>query len=89
MSTALARNSDPETSHAAAEHVDTETLETRVLFALALFQEYGATTHQIAAYLGLSLVTISPRMAPLRRKGKVIDSGVRDNGRTVWQLVAA
>jgi len=86
MSDALARATDPATSHEAAEHVDTETLETRVLFALAIFQ-YGATTHQLAAYLQESLVTVSPRMAPLRRKGKIVDSGMRENGRTVWALV--
>jgi hypothetical protein len=84
MSTASARHTDPETSREAAEHVDTERLEVRVLFALALSP---MTTHQIAAYLRLPVVSVSPRIAPLRRQGKVRDSGIRSQGRSVWALV--
>lgn len=84
MSEAYARSTDPETSHAAAAHIDTETLQTRVLFALAVSP---MTSHQIAAYLRLSLVTVSPRMAPLCRKGLIRDSGLRETGRTIWALV--
>jgi len=45
-----------------------------------------ATSHELAERLGLSLVTVSPRLAPLRRKGLVVEAGRRD-GRTVWRRV--
>lgn len=81
---ALARSTDPVESHIAAAKVETTPLEDRVLFALG---QRPMTTHQLAAYLDLSLVTVSPRLAPLRRKGKVQRSGRTDNGRAVWELV--
>lgn len=73
---ALARLSDPDTSHAAAASIATTHLEARVLAALHRFP-FGATTHELAEAMGMSLVTVSPRMAPLAEKGFVSDSGMR------------
>jgi predicted ArsR family transcriptional regulator len=52
----------------------------------------GLTTHELADVLQLSLVTVSPRMRPLVRRGAVIDSGERRknvSGRAsiVWKAV--
>lgn len=88
--TALARHSDPLTSHAAAAAVDLPALEAAVFGAL---KAHGPmTSFEIAELLRLSLVTVSPRLAPLRDKGLVRDSGVRRAGegrraRTVWEIV--
>lgn len=86
---AYARSSDPQTSHEAAESVRPTELESTVLEALRTFPA-GATSYQIAAALGLSLVTVSPRLRPLVCKGLVVDSGHRARGpsgrsQTVWQ----
>lgn len=79
---AHARRTDPATSHEAAASVDTTTLERLVLNAL---DTWGPMTmHQVATALRLDLVTVSPRFAPLRRKG-LIESIGRDGRRTVWR----
>lgn len=78
-----ARRTDPDTSRSAAARIDGSGLAERVLGALA---DGDATTHELAERLGLSLVTVSPRLAPLRRKGLVVEAGRRD-GRTVWRRV--
>ena len=69
---AAARSSDPGTSHVAAALVNTTRLETIVLTYL---EHNPSTTHEIAAGTGLDLVSISPRIKPLVRKGLVEDSG--------------
>ena len=76
-----ARRADPDTSRAAAARIDGTTLCDRVLAELS---RGDATTHELAARMGLSLVTVSPRLAPLRRAGLVVEAGKRD-GRTVWR----
>ena len=82
---ALARNSDPGTSHAAAATFKPLTLMARIVESLR--HSDGLTTHQIAAALDASLVSVSPRMKPLVQKNVIRDSGRRDQGRIVWQLV--
>lgn len=88
---ALARRSDPATSKEAAASVNTTALEAAVVGAL---KAHGPmTSFEISDVLRLSLVTVSPRIAPLRDKGIVVDSGERrkgDSGRSriVWRLVA-
>jgi predicted ArsR family transcriptional regulator len=80
--TALARATDPATSHEAASKVDARTLSERVLECL---RKHGAgTAHDIAQRLGISLVSVSPRMRPLVEDGKVRACG-RSDGRTVWE----
>lgn len=80
---ALARTTDPTTSSAAAASVDVSKLEQAVLRALRAF---GPTTmHQVAEVLGIGLVSISPRFAPLRRAGRIVAVG-REGKRTLWQV---
>lgn len=78
---ALARNTDPQTSHDAAHRVDTNRLEGMVMRAL----EHGAkNSKEIAEFLGVDKWSISPRMAPLVKKGLVMDSGIRRGKSIVW-----
>lgn len=81
---ALSRSTDPLTSREAAARVPAASLETMVCHALLI--RGPSTSHELADYLSLSLVTVSPRMAPLMRKGKVTVVGRRD-GRQVWSRV--
>lgn len=87
---ALARHTDPATSHIAADSLGNVTsLEQLVLNQLKELKAPGATTFELAALLDLSVITVSPRMAPLRAKGLVRDSGFRARGpsgrfHTIW-----
>lgn len=87
-SVGLARRTDPATAQEAAASVPATDLELLVLTAL---QEGAATTEELARRLDLSLVTVSPRLKPLERKGFVRRAGRRQNvsGRpaTVWEAV--
>lgn len=87
---ALARGSDPATSHEAAASVDTSKLAALIIGAL---EELGApsTTGEIAIRLGYPRDSISPRMKPLAKSGKVRPNGRKLNpsGRAalLWELV--
>ena len=79
------RKDDPETSKEAAK-LDVTELESRV-YGLLRFKP--STTEEIAFSLNKALQSITPRIAPLRRKGFIFDSGVRRKGasgrsRIVW-----
>ena len=84
-----ARKSDPSTSHEAARSVNTTMLEACVYGAL---KAHGPmTSFEVADILRLSLVTVSPRFAPLRDKGLIKDTGRRKTGesgrgRTIWAI---
>jgi hypothetical protein len=85
------RKRDPATSKAAAKTVSVADLEQKVLDALRRHAD-GLTTHQLAEYLDIPLVSVSPRMAPLRAKELVVDSGERRKGPSgvksiVWKVV--
>lgn len=84
--TAHARRTDPATSHAAAAAVSLRVtdLELKVLAALVL--RGASTSHQLAEYMDASLVTISPRMAPLERRGMVKRVGLSSGRRTLWDV---
>lgn len=86
---AYARATDPSTSAAAAASVQVPDLEHQVRLAL-LRCPAGLTSYELADRLGLSVVTVSPRLRPLVGKGLVIDSGERREGdsgrkRIVWK----
>lgn len=83
--TARARRRDPETSRAAANRIDGSALAQQVLHELRM--NGPGTSHELAARLGMSLVTVSPRMKPLEDNNKVRRAGKRD-GRTVWEAIA-
>jgi predicted ArsR family transcriptional regulator len=83
------RNNDPSTSIVAASTLNTSDLENLVVEAIK--NNAPGTTEEIAAWTELSIVTVSPRMRPLERKGIVRRIGKRQNasGRpaTIWGLV--
>ena len=68
------RTNDPETSRDAAR--DVSRLEGEVYAALRTPQ----TAEEVAAALGRPLQSITPRIAPLRRKGFIFDTGIRRPG---------
>jgi DNA-binding MarR family transcriptional regulator len=85
------RHNDPDTAQEAAESIDVTKLESAVLSALGKSVS-GLTVYEIAERLDISLVSASPRLRPLVRKGFVEDSGDRretPSGRRaiVWRLV--
>jgi DNA-binding MarR family transcriptional regulator len=71
MAQGAARTSDPETSHEAANSVDANALEEAVAEVVYRNYSYGATSWEIARTLGMVHQTVSPRLAPLRRKGYI------------------
>jgi predicted ArsR family transcriptional regulator len=87
---ALARYTDPTSSHQAAFQFDAaaESIEQRIVQKL---RSGGMTTHALAATLSLELVTVSQRMKPLVEKGLVRDSGRRAESpsgrkRIIWEI---
>ena len=77
---ALARNTDPATSHAAAESVNVSKLESKVL---GILQNFGPmTAEQVAVTLSMQLPTITPRFAPLLDK-RMIEKCVGCDGETM------
>ena len=97
MTTAHARNSDPATSHLAAESVkDTSELQRRLLI---LFEEYGAKTHeemvelygrQFGPWWPATESSIRTRIADLRDKTLIVERGTKKNKRNrdaiLWDL---
>jgi len=67
---AMARRTDPDTSHIAAVTVDANRLEGFVLSILGQYPD-GLTTREISTLLHSDMVSISPRMKPLEKKGLV------------------
>lgn len=79
------RKDDPDTSKEAAK-LDVSKLEARV-YELLRFKPL--TAEELAFSMNKSLQSITPRIAPLRRKGLIYDSGIRKRGesgrpRIVW-----
>lgn len=76
----MARNSDPDTSQEAAEKVDSAKLEKMVYEVICMYP-FGCTSDQIMKHFPKHGVqTISPRYAPLIRKGLIYDTGERRPG---------
>jgi hypothetical protein len=76
----MARNTDPDTSHEAAEKVDAARLE-RMVYEVICMYPSGCTSDQIMRHFpSHGVQTISPRYAPLLRKGFVYDTGERRLG---------
>jgi hypothetical protein len=73
----LARNTDPKTSHDAAKSIDASRLEQIVLGAFKTAQD-GLTQDELGDTLpNIPLNTLTPRIAPLIRKGYLEVSGRR------------
>ena len=81
---ALARRTDPDTSHVAALTVDANRLERLVA---ALLQEHpdGLIVKEIASLLDIDKWSISPRMKPLEEKGLVQRTADRRDRSIVWK----
>jgi len=73
----LVRRQDPDTSHEAAKKVKTADLERLVYEVIRMFPN-GCTSDQVMKCLpNHGVQTISPRYAPLMRKGLIEDTGER------------
>ena len=85
MTPALARRSDPATSHEAAAQIApaVDGLERAVLAQVVLHGSAGVTMHDVADRLGIPLVSASPRFAPLQRKSQIVAIG-KIQRRTLW-----
>jgi hypothetical protein len=79
-----ARSNDPATSKGKRK---VNKYEQAVLSILnGLYEGQGYTGKQIATLTGHPLNCITPRFAPLRRKGLIKDSGIRRDKQIVWVL---
>lgn len=92
MSHALSRNSDPDTSREAGLSIDVTRLEGIILDKLRRYAAPGATAYELAEALGMSLVSVSPRMRPLVEKRRIVDTGFRVRGaagrnQIIWRAV--
>ena len=73
----LVRRSDPDTSKEAAEKVDTARLEQMVYETI---KKRPSTSEEVANVLNIPLQSITPRFAPLKRKGFICDTGEKRPG---------
>ena len=73
----MARTKDPDTSHEAAEKIDSAKLE-RLVFEVIARNPNGMTSDDAMRHFpDHGVQTISPRFAPLIRKGLIEDTGER------------
>ena len=81
---AHARHSDPQTSHDAAAGIKEKLprLESMVLKSITSGQTRGMNSYEIELATGLPNESCTPRYAPLRRKGFILDSGLRRPGKS-------
>jgi hypothetical protein len=78
----MARATDPDTSHEAAQRVNATALETLVLDIIRSYPE-GCTSDEILWILPDHRIdSVSPRYAALLRKGYIIDTGERRKARS-------
>ena len=73
---ALFRKTDPDTSFEAAASVPVMRLEKLVYNAIKQSAN-GMTTDEIEKWTGIRAGSITPRIAPLIRKGYIVDTGER------------
>lgn len=73
----MARKENIETSHAAAKSLDTTKYEEEVYLQIITYGKEGCTALQLVRDMGRAECSISPRIAPLIRKGFIFDTGKR------------
>jgi hypothetical protein len=78
----LARSTDPETSHEAAHSIDTNAMESVVYDVIRMFPNGCIGDDVVRMLPQYGIQTISPRYAPLIRKGWVIDTGEKRQARS-------
>ena len=89
MTRALARNTDPLTSHAAADAI-TPHLGKRELAIIRVLEKYpyGRTCSEIAGEIGVGRDQVSPRMKPLQARGLVWPMNPRKGERErLWRML--
>lgn len=80
MSPGAARRTDPESSHEAAAKVDASRLERLVWITLL---EIGTSSaEEVADYLNIDKQSITPRFAPLERKGLIVKTSEKHRNRS-------
>jgi len=78
----MVRTTDPDTSMDAAEKVDSTKLEQQVYEVIAKYPD-GCISEQVMTHFpNHGVQTISPRFAPLIRKGFIEDTGERRKAST-------
>lgn len=94
--TPVARNSDPQTSHQAAEYaaVNAGTCRARALQALVAAGDRGLTDFELAAWTHLQQTSVGVRRKELVRMGLVESTGERRPSPSgalamVWRVTAA
>ena len=78
----MVRKDDPETSMDAAEKVDSTTLERQVYEVIAKHPDGCIAEEVMSHFPNHGVQTISPRFAPLLRKGLIEDTGKRRKAST-------
>jgi hypothetical protein len=78
----MVRTTDPDTSMDAAEKVDSTTLEQKVYEAIAKHPNGCIAEEVMSHFPNHGVQTISPRFAPLIRKGFIEDTGERRKAST-------
>ena len=78
----LVRTTDPDTSMDAAEKVDSTTLEQQVYEVIAKHPDGCIAEEVMSHFPNHGVQTISPRFAPLLRKGLIEDTGERRKAST-------
>ena len=79
-----------ETSHAAAKQIQS-TAQTLKAACLVTLMSAARTADEVAELLGEDILSIRPRIAELKRAGKVFDTGLRRANRSgksavVWKV---
>ena len=82
---AMARRTDPDTSHIGALTVDANRLEKLVVSALTQYPN-GCTVKEISVILDIDKWSISPRMKPLEGKGLIERTAERRDRSIVWRI---
>jgi hypothetical protein len=77
----MARRKDPDTSHKAAEKVDSASLERMVYEVIAQFPDGCISDDVVMALPGYGVQTLTPRFSPLLKKGFIVDTGERRVGK--------
>lgn len=79
----LVRHEDPDTSHIAAQSVDSGTLERLVLSAIESFGEDGCISDEVLQmFPSLPYSSVTARYKALMTKGLIVDTGLRRKGRS-------
>lgn len=91
LSTTPARKTDPATSKGKRkvnkyEQAVTDAIKNNDYFSTLWCVALGLTGKEIAIETGHPLNCITPRFAPLRRKGLIKDSGIKRDKQIVWVL---